>query len=160
MRIYLIGLPGVGKSTVGKELAIKLEYEFIDLDLYIEELMNKKIPEIFAEFGEDFFRELEKKALNHMLNKTDIVVACGGGIIKDKTNKTLMDGKVIYLTAPIEFISERINNSDIDRPLMSKYTVKELLMKREELYHYFMDVEVLNIELDNTIDVIKRIVGE
>ena len=80
--------------------------------------------------------------------------------LRDKANKELMDGKVIYLTAPIEFISERINNSDVDRPLMSKYTVKELLMKREELYHYFMDVEVMNIELDNTIDVIKGIVGE
>ena len=77
MRIYLIGLPGVGKSTVGKELALKLEYDFIDLDLYIEELMNKKIPDIFNEFGEDFFRELEKKALNNMLEKENVVVSCG-----------------------------------------------------------------------------------
>ena len=66
MRIYLIGLPGVGKSTVGKELANRIGYDYVDLDLYIEELMNKPIPEIFSEFGEDFFRELEKKALNDM----------------------------------------------------------------------------------------------
>lgn len=160
MRIYLIGLPGVGKSTVGKELSKELEYEYVDLDLYIEKLMNKSIPDIFSEFGEDFFRELEKKALNDMLNKQNVVVACGGGIIKDKTNKELMKGKVIYLTAPIEFISERINNSNIDRPLMSKYTVKELLMKREELYHYFMDLEVMNLDLKDTINVIKKSVGE
>ncbi len=160
MRIYLIGLPGVGKSTVGKELSKELDYEYVDLDLYIEKLMNKSIPDIFSEFGEDFFRELEKKALNDMLNKQNVVVACGGGIIKNKTNKELMKGKVIYLTAPIEFISERINNSNIDRPLMSKYTVKELLMKREELYHYFMDLEVMNLDLNDTVNVIKKSVGE
>ena len=160
MRIYLIGLPGVGKSTVGKKIANEIEFEYIDLDLYIEEFMNKSIPDIFSEFGEDFFRELEKKALKDMLELDYVVVACGGGIIKDKTNKELMNGKVIYLTAPIEFISDRINNSEIDRPLMSKYSIKDLLMKREELYHYFMDIEVMNIELNDTIKVIKESVGE
>ena len=160
MRIYLIGLPGVGKSTVGKKLANEIEFEYIDLDLYIEEFMNKSIPDIFSEFGEDFFRELEKKALKDMLEKENVVVACGGGIIKDKANKELMNGKVIYLTAPIDFISDRINNSEIDRPLMSKYSIKDLLMKREELYYYFMDFEVMNIDLDDTIRVIKERVGE
>ena len=160
MRIYLIGLPGVGKSTVGINLAKEIEFEYVDLDLYIEQFMNKSIPSIFSEYGEDFFRELEKKALKDMLEKENVVVACGGGIIKDKSNKELMEGKVIYLTAPIEFISERINNSDIDRPLMSKYSVMDLLMKREELYHYFMDFEVMNIDLNDTIKVIRERVGE
>ena len=160
MRIYLIGLPGVGKSTVGINLAKEIEFEYVDLDLYIEEFMNKSIPAIFNEYGEDFFRELEKKALKDMLEKENVVVACGGGIIKDKANKELMNGNVIYLTAPIEFISERINNSGIDRPLMSKYSVKDLLIKREELYHYFMDFEVMNIDLYDTIKVIRERVGE
>lgn len=160
MRIYLIGLPGVGKSTVGKELALKLEYDFIDLDLYIEELMNKKIPDIFNEFGEDFFRELEKKALNNMLEKENVVVSCGGGIIKDKFNKDLMHGVCIYLTAPLELISDRINNSNIDRPLMSKYTIKDLLIKRESLYQYFMDIEVMNIDIENTVKSILESLGE
>ncbi len=160
MRIYLIGLPGVGKSTVGKELALKLEYDFIDLDLYIEELMNKKIPDIFNEFGEDFFRELEKKALNNMLEKENVVVSCGGGIIKDKSNKDLMHGVCIYLTAPLELISDRINNSNIDRPLMSKYTIKDLLIKRESLYQYFMDIEVMNIDIENTVKSILESLGE
>ena len=160
MRIYLIGLHGVGKSTVGKELALKLEYDFIDLDLYIEELMNKKIPDIFNEFGEDFFRELEKKALNNMLEKENVVVSCGGGIIKDKSNKDLMHGVCIYLTAPLELISDRINNSNIDRPLMSKYTIKDLLIKRESLYQYFMDIEVMNIDIENTVKSILESLGE
>jgi len=160
MRIYLIGLPGVGKSTVGKELAGKIGYDYVDLDLYIEEFMNKPIPEIFSEFGEDFFRELEKKALNDMLSKENVVVACGGGIVKDKTNKELMNGKCIYLTAPIEFISERINNSDIDRPLMSKYTIKDLLIKREALYQYLKDIEVMNVDLEDTVKIILGSLGE
>ena len=160
MRIYLFGLPGVGKSTVGKELALKLEYDFIDLDLYIEELMNKKIPDIFNEFGEDFFRELEKKALNNMLEKENVVVSCGGGIIKDKSIKDLMHGVCIYLTAPLELISDRINNSNIDRPLMSKYTIKDLLIKRESLYQYFMDIEVMNIDIENTVKSILESLGE
>ena len=160
MWIYLIGLPGVGKSTVGKELANRIGYDYVDLDLYIEEFMNKPIPEIFSEFGEDFFRELEKKALNDMLSKENVVVACGGGIVKDKTNKELMNGKCIYLTAPIEFISERINNSDIDRPLMSKYTIKDLLIKREALYQYFKDIEVMNVDLEDTVKIILGSLGE
>lgn len=160
MRIYLIGLPGVGKSTVGKKLSLKLEYEFIDLDIYIEELMDKKIPEIFSEFGEEFFRELEKKALYNMLEKENVVVSCGGGIIKDKTNKDLMKGTCIYLTAPLELISDRINNSDIDRPLMSKYTIKDLLIKREALYQYFMDIEIMNIDVEDTIKSILESLGE
>ena len=160
MRIYLIGLPGVGKSTVGKELAKKIGYDYVDLDLYIEEFMNKSIPSIFTEYGEDFFRELEKKALNDMLSKENVVVACGGGIVKDKANKELMVGKCVYLTAPIEFISERINNSGIDRPLMSKYTIKDLLIKREALYQFFMDIEVMNVDLDDTVKTILESLGE
>ena len=122
--------------------------------------MNKKIPDIFNEFGEDFFRELEKKALNNMLEKENVVVSCGGGIIKDKTNKDLMNGVCIYLTAPLELISDRINNSNIDRPLMSKYTIKDLLIKRESLYQYFMDIEVMNIDIENTIKSILESLGE
>lgn len=159
MKVYLIGLPGVGKSTVGNELARKIEYEFIDLDLYIEDMMNMSIPHIFSEYGEDFFRELEKKALMELSCKKDCVISCGGGIIKDKTNKELMDGKCIYLTAPIDYISDRINNSEIDRPLMSKYSIKELLLKREELYKYFMDYEILNVDIDDAVNSIIRRLG-
>ena len=159
MRIYLIGLPGVGKSTVGKELASKIEYNFIDLDLYIEKLMDKKIPDIFNEYGEDFFRELEKKALNDVSKMNNCVISCGGGIVKDKNNKELMEGICVFLTAPLEIISDRINNSDIDRPLMSKYSLQDLLFKREELYKYFMDFEVINVDLDDSINQIVRRLG-
>ena len=160
MRIYLIGLPGVGKSTVGKELANRIGYDYVDLDLYIEEFMNKPIPEIFSEFGDDFFRELDKKALNDMLSKEIVVVSCGGGIIKDKSNKDLMHGVCIYLTAPLELISDRINNSNIDRPLMSKYTIKDLLIKRDALYQYFKDIEVMNVDLEDTVKIILGSLGE
>ena len=71
-----------------------------------------------------------------------------------------MNGKCIYLTAPIEFISERINNSDIDRPLMSKYTIKDLLIKREALYQYFKDIEVMNVDLEDTVKIILGSLGE
>ena len=71
-----------------------------------------------------------------------------------------MEGLKVYLTAPIEFISERINNSTIERPLMSKYTIKDLLMKREELYHYFKDIEVMNININDSVRAIKECVGE
>ena len=77
--IYLIGLMGSGKSTLGPQLARNLQYEFIDMDSYIEEKEQLSIPQIFQKQGEDFFRKVEAEALNDLSSKQKVVISTGGG---------------------------------------------------------------------------------
>ena len=82
MNIYLIGMPGTGKTTIGKLLAKKLSYEFVDLDHQIEKDALMFIDEIFEQYGEKFFRELETKALKEVSTGTNKIISTGGGIVK------------------------------------------------------------------------------
>ena len=127
MNIYLIGMMGSGKSTVGKILAKKMAIPFIDLDHYIEVKNNKSITSIFKENGESHFRELESDALSQIEEST-VLVACGGGIVQNKTNreKLLSTGKVVLLHTSIPEIAKRLKDS-IDRPLLKeKERIQEL----------------------------------
>ena len=127
MNIYLIGMMGSGKSTVGKILAKKMAIPFIDLDHYIEVKNNKSISNIFKENGEAHFRELESDALSQIEEST-VLVACGGGIVQNKINreKLLSTGKVVFLHTSIPEIAKRLKDS-IDRPLLKeKERIQEL----------------------------------
>ena len=84
MRIYLIGMMGSGKSTLGKELSKRLGYKFIDMDCYIEEKCCKFIDEIFRDYGEEWFRAFETNTLQEFKKMDDVVIATGGGVIKNK----------------------------------------------------------------------------
>lgn len=120
MNIYLIGMMGSGKSTVGKILAKKMDLPFMDLDHYIEVKSNKSISEIFKNDGEPHFRELESEALSH-IEKSKILVACGGGIVLNKINRDKLrsTGKVVLLKASIPEIAKRLKDA-IDRPLLQE----------------------------------------
>ena len=78
-RIILLGYMGAGKTTIGKVLAQKLSLEFFDLDWYIEDRFRMKIPQIFAEKGEEGFREIERKMLHEVAEFENVVISCGGG---------------------------------------------------------------------------------
>ena len=158
MRLYLIGMPGCGKSTLGKKLAAKLNYEFIDMDTYIEKQACMFIDEIFEAYGEEYFRALETNVLKEFNQMDNVIIATGGGVIKNKNNKELMDGKCIYLHASIEDLKIRLEHSDIIRPLLQTKTVEELYNERKELYAYFADIEVDNKNIDNAIkDIINKL---
>ena len=79
MRIFLIGFMGCGKTTLGKKLARTLNYNFIDLDSYIENKTTEKITEIFDKKGEHYFRDLEKESLSEICKMDNMVLASGGG---------------------------------------------------------------------------------
>ena len=160
MNIYLIGMPGSGKSSVGKELATRLGYEFIDLDTYIEREAMMFIDEIFLNYGEKHFRALESKALDDLKNKDNLVIATGGGIILNKKNKDLMNGKIIYLNVNLSELTNRIISSDIDRPLLKTKSISELYEERKELYDYFKDYEIINNNLNDTVERIIEISHE
>lgn len=151
MRLYIIGLPGVGKSSIGKMLAKELNYKYIDMDNYIEEKACMFIDEIFKYYGEEYFRALESNVLVEFNNMDNVVISTGGGVIKNINNKKLMDGKVIYLTAPIHIIQERCDNSNIIRPLLEVKTVNDLYLERKEMYEKFQDITVVNVNMKEAL---------
>jgi len=120
---------GCGKSTLGKRLAEHLGLRFIDMDDYIEERNCKSVPQIFAEEGENGFREKERKVLRELSEFIDLVIATGGGAPCFFDNMDLMNqsGKTIYLNIPPEILTERLLNSKTERPLIKGKSREELL---------------------------------
>ena len=130
MKIFLIGLPGSGKSTIGKSLAHELAYPFVDLDKEIEKEEGRTIKKIFKEMKEGYFRQLESRALKKWCQSTDsFVMATGGGApcFFDNIEQINKAGKSIFLDVPAREIAKRIMNSHIsERPLFSTDDVESL----------------------------------
>jgi shikimate kinase len=143
MRIYLIGYMGCGKSTLGKKLSKHLGLQFIDMDHYIEKRNCKTVPQLFEEFGEEGFRQRERKALEELAEFTDVVIATGGGAPCFFDNIDLMNrtGKTIYLNIHPKILASRLLKSKTERPLIKGKSREELiefidetLRKRNEFY--------------------------
>lgn len=160
MRIYLIGLPGCGKSTLGKKLASKLNYDFIDMDSYIEKSAGMFIDEIFEKYGEDYFRALESNVLNDFVSLDNVIIATGGGVIKNKDNKKLMSGLCIFLKVPLNVLEKRLDKSSVVRPLLKEKTIYELYDERKDLYDYFKDISVINTNIDEAVINIMEALGK
>jgi shikimate kinase len=125
--IFLVGMPSSGKSTVGKALAVLLQYEYIDLDSKIEECEGKPIPKIFSENGETYFREVESRLLKDLAPYSGIVVATGGGVPCFFDNMAFIkkNGISVFLDIPVKELINRIQLHGVeDRPLIAK--MKEL----------------------------------
>ncbi|MFF3022760.1 shikimate kinase [Gottfriedia sp. NPDC057948] len=135
--IYLVGFMGCGKTTVGKELAKRVNKKFIDLDEEIVSQTGKSIPELFNEFGESGFRDIETQVLKNLPSKKMITSTGGGIILRDENIGYMKEtGKIIYLETPIDIIYERIH-LDSNRPNAVNRTIeelKELFQKRESQY--------------------------
>ena len=151
MRIVLIGPMGSGKSSIGKILAKKIDFKFIDTDKLIEIREGIKIKEIFNLKGESYFRDLEVKVLKETLIAQSAVIATGGGIIQREKSRLLLENEknVFFLNSSIKRQFERTKDSD-KRPLLNKgdsfKTLKELYKKR--LPHY-ENVSRYKIEMDD-----------
>jgi shikimate kinase len=119
--IFLIGFMGSGKSTLGKNLAETLNYDFIDSDLWIEKEQGMSIDSVFSSKGEAFFRELELKFIENLNPFNPTIIATGGGLpcFNGNIEKLKEIGTVIYLKAAPEIIFERIKFDD-RRPLLNK----------------------------------------
>lgn len=164
MRIYLIGYMGCGKSTLGKKLAKRLNVQFIDMDDYLEARNYKTIPQIFAEEGEDAFRIKERKALEELVEFTDVVIATGGGAPCFFDNMDLMNrtGKTLFLNMAPSILASRLLQSKTDRPLIRGKSKAELidfidetLKKRRPFYekaHY--QITNPDIGLNNLLELI------
>lgn len=142
MKIYLIGMPGSGKTTIGKKLAEKLNTNFVDLDDYIAKTNHMFVEDIINQYGEQIFREKETLALSELSN-FEGVISTGGGVVTVKKNKAIMDGVKIYLDTPLETIKVRLENS-FQRPLLKTQSLDDLYDKRFLKYQDFADVIVSN----------------
>lgn len=139
--VILIGFMGVGKTSLGKLLASKLGNGFIDLDEKIERDSGLTIPKIFETYGEKYFRELEKAAVKEVSTRRNIVIATGGGTVKDEENLQLLknSGVIICLTTEPEEIFRRTARKG-ERPVLDGggnerlETIKKLLAEREKFY--------------------------
>ncbi len=154
--IILIGYMCVGKTTIGKELAKRRGQMFYDLDWYIEERFRKRVPQIFAEEGEEAFRKKERNMLHEVAEFENVVVSCGGGTpcFFDNIDYMNQAAEVIYLKASPETILSHLKISKGKRPLLEGMSPEELqtfvtdqIKTREDFYlraRHVVDVDVLD----------------
>lgn len=143
--IMLIGFMGTGKSTVSAYLHNCLGLEEVDMDALIEENANMTIPQIFDQYGEEYFRDLETQTLIEVQKKHAQIVSCGGGIVLRDQNVTYMkeNGKIVLLTATPQTVYERVKNST-NRPIlngnMNVQYIEQLMQKRKDRYLQCADI--------------------
>jgi len=129
MRIYLVGYMGCGKSTIGRKVAEILGISFIDLDKYIEERYFKTVPAIFAEEGEERFREKERISLLEVSQFENVVVGTGGGAPCFFDNMEVMNnnGVTVYIAPDTDVLATRLLKSKTERPLIVGKSREELI---------------------------------
>lgn len=154
--IVLIGMPGCGKSMIGKRLATILGREWIDIDSEIVKLAGKTIPEIFEEDGEEAFRRLETQCAAQAGKKSGCIISTGGGIVTRPENENLLrqNGTVVYIRREMSQTYRKQlslgTGTAQSRPLLTKHTPEELEQQRLPLYKAWSDVKVLNTGVNET----------
>ena len=155
-RIILIGYMGAGKTTIGKALSKELGIIFYDLDWYIESRMRKTVSEIFAERGEEGFRQIEYNMLHEVAEFEDVIISCGGGTpcFFDNMDYLNQQGQVVYLKADPEVLYKHLMMAKVERPLIKGKShdellafIREQLEKREPFYtkaRYTLDVSLMD----------------
>jgi shikimate kinase len=137
--VYLVGMPGSGKSTVGPELARRLGVAFVELDAEIERAAGETVTEIFRREGEARFRELEAAALADVSTRDPSVVSCGGGVVLEPANRIRLraTGEVVFLSVPLDVLRGRVRPA-AERPLIhAEGDLERLFREREPLYREF-----------------------
>ena len=171
---YISGFMASGKSTIGPILANTLGWKFIDLDKEIELMENKKIEQIFDDYGEDYFRKRETKVLREIALGDNLVISLGGGtLLKDENREFIMStGKLIFLKTSSRIAYERLKYK-MDRPVLLNNTEEEvdqetyikriesLMKKRKNIYSnadftFNTDNDSVGKTVDNIVRVIKK----
>jgi shikimate kinase len=162
--IVLVGLLGAGKSTVGRRLADKLGLPFVDADHEIEAAAGKTIPEIFADHGEAYFREGERKVIARLLDSGAAVLATGGGAYVNTETRNLikLKGVSIWLKADLPLLMRRVSRRS-NRPLLKsddpQAVMRRLIEERYPIYQH-ADITVMSRDVAHTAmvnDVLKAL---
>ena len=161
MKIYLVGFMGSGKTTVGRELAARIDAPFFDLDELIESAEKTSIKDIFAAHGEPYFRKRERDLLRSTRNLESAVIATGGGTFTFDENIQFIqsEGMSIYLSAPYALLRARVGSKE-DRPLFrDDVTAHELYANR--IRYYRMSDLTIDIREDETpAEIVERLMLE
>ena len=154
--IVLIGMPGCGKSTVGKMLAESTGRVFADADEKIVELAGKSIPDIFAQDGEEAFRRLETVALEQLGKQSGLVIATGGGCVTKERNHPLLhqNGRIFWLQRDLDLLPTE------GRPLSASRNLQKMYDLRKPLYEAFADHTLINDSVNETVSQILTILEE
>ncbi len=155
---------GSGKSVLGKELAGRLERSFYDLDDFIEAKAGKSISDIFNQYGEYYFRKLERTCLKEIVKKSNAVIALGGGAacFYDHISYINQTSFSIYLRLTPKGLVERLKDNTGNRPLLKDLTDKELQsyvtnrLKQRSVFYEQADLTIDNLELKSTLERIIR----
>ena len=145
--IVLIGFMGAGKTTVSDYLSTMFDMDIIEMDQEITDREEMSIPDIFATYGEEYFRDLETSLLVELQDRKNVIISCGGGTALRENNVAEMkkNGRVVLLTASPETIYERVKDSD-DRPVLRGRKnvdgIAELMEQRREKYEAAADIVV------------------
>ena len=158
-RLVLTGFMGAGKSTIGRLLAARLAWNFLDLDTHLEHRTGATIPQLFRDHGEARFRRLESTALASALGQNNTVLALGGGTPEELTNRLLLEQTpatlTIFLDAPFPTLFDRCMLHDIARPVLEDPAAAQLrFTKRHPLYRRLANftIDTANLTADQTID--------
>jgi shikimate kinase len=159
MKIYLVGFMGCGKTTVGKHLASRLDFTFLDMDELFSHIHACSIENFLKIYTEKHFRQEETKILHQTKTMENVVIATGGGTscFFDNMQWMLSNGTVVYLKMSTSALYNRLKNSKNERPLLSKDNLKtditNLLLLREPIYQKaHISVDGLNFEMNKLID--------
>lgn len=164
-KVFLIGFMGCGKSKIGKALATKLDLPFLDLDDLVEAKNQMSIPELFAAFGEQGFRELEKQTLQEAAIANDAIIATGGGAPCFFDNMEWMNknGITVFIDTPVKVLADRLINARVERPLLKGKSYEELMVfidaKLEERRPFYNQAQIIlkgvDLNADELIEVLK-----
>ena len=145
--IFLIGFMGAGKSTIARALQRELGFPLIEMDERIVKEQGMSINDIFAQYGEDHFRDIESQLIVDIGKEEPSIVSCGGGVVVRPQNTQNMKeiGRIVFLKATPETIYERVKNST-DRPILNGHMnveyIAELMEKRRALYEVAADITI------------------
>lgn len=154
---YLVGMPGCGKSTIGKLLSKKLGMLLIDADEYLVKKEKRRISDIFEKDGEAHFRSLETKYLKEISKNSNILVSTGGGVVlfEENIDTMKMSGKVIFIDTPCENI---LSNSSLGgRPLLENDKNRIYILYNERYEKYVKSADYIYKNIKNIDDAIKEI---
>jgi len=164
MNLYLIGMRGVGKSTIGEVLAKKLNKEFIDMDKKIEQELSKGIAEFVNSEGWEVFRKHEQQAVEAISKLQNKVVSTGGGVLMffDNAEKLKKSGKLVLLTAEIKTIHARLEHAE-DRPSLTGTgfleELEQVWNERKDRYHHYAD-QVVATDGKTPEEIVQEIIHE
>lgn len=161
--IYLVGMPGAGKTTVGRKLAKRLQRTFVDADHEVEARTGARIPLIFDIEGEQGFRDRESKVIAELSNESNLVVATGGGAVLRPENRAALEraGTVIYIHVAPRLLFER-TRLDPNRPLLQvadpMQKIEELFAERDPLYRAVADIVINSVggSINNLVRQVER----